>query len=161
MERHENTSSMKSNSTNTSKSTTTSDVRSKGERTDRKKTKKCKGVRTENLDGVILGAIKLNIENKFLSPEEVLDLMVTHRQSGKSVPGGIKENVAFILENQCNLTRKNFGKRACYVDDCRAWSRTGSCKTHHYILTEDKRLDYVDKKDGNYFKFVKGKRVLI
>lgn len=81
--------------------------------------------------------------------------MLTHRPSGKSVPGGIKENVAFILENEHNFTRKDFGKLACYVDDCGAWSRTGSCKTRHYILTDDKRLNYVDKKDGDYVKFVK------
>ena len=116
---------------------------------------------TGKSDCVILGAIKLNIENKFLSPEEVLALMLTQQPSGKSVPGGVKENVAFVLENETNLTRKGVGKRACYVDDCGAWSRSGSCKTHHYILSEGKRLHYVDKKDGNYVKFVKGKRVVI
>ena len=54
---------------------------------------------TGTLDCIILGAIKLNIENKFLSPE-VLALMLTQWPSGKSVPGGVKENVAFGLENE-------------------------------------------------------------
>ena len=75
--------SMKSNNTNNKErtSTNTSDVRLAGERTDRKKSRKSKGVRSGNSDGVLLGAIKINIENKFLSPEEVLDLMLTHRPS--------------------------------------------------------------------------------
>lgn len=73
----------------------------------------------------------------------------------------MKENVPFVLENENNITRENLGKRACYVDDCGFWSKTGSCKTHHYILTNDRGLDYVDKKDGNYVKFVKSECVLI
>jgi hypothetical protein len=109
----------------------------------------------------IPGAIKLTIEDKFLSPEEVLALMHTHRPSGKNIPRGIKENVAFVLENENNLTRKENGKRACYVDDCGAWSRNGSAKTHHYVLKQHNKLDYVDKKDGKYVRFVKGKRVPI
>ncbi len=109
----------------------------------------------------IPGAIKLTIEDKFLSPEEVLALMHTHRPSGKNIPRGIKENVAFVLENENNLTRKDNGKRACYVDDCGAWSRKGSAKTHHYVLKPHNKLDYVDKKDGKYVRFVKGKRVPI
>ena len=75
---------------------------------------------TRKLDCIILGAIKLNIENKFLSPEEVLALMLNQRPSGKSLPGGVKENVAFVLENENNLTCKGVGKLACYVDDCGA-----------------------------------------
>ena len=109
----------------------------------------------------IPGAIKLTIKDKFLSSEEVLALIHTHRPSGKSIPRGIKENVAFILENENNLTRKDNGKRACYVDDCSAWSRNGSTKTHHYVLKSHNKLDYVDRKDGEYVKFIKGKRVAI
>ena len=99
------------NTTNVESNSTTSDVESNSMNTGRS-------------DGVIFGAIKLNIENKFLIPEEVFALMLTHRPSGKSVPGGIKENVAFALENESNLNRKGFGKRACYIDDCGAWSRS-------------------------------------
>ena len=121
------------NTGNAESKSTTSDVESNSMNTGRS-------------DGVILGAIKLNIENKFLSPGEIFALMLTHRPSGKSVAGGIKENVAFVLENENNLTCKGFGKQACYIDDCGALSRSGSCKTHHYVLTEDKGLHYVDKK---------------
>ncbi len=109
----------------------------------------------------IPGVIKLTIEDMFLSPEEVLALMHTHRPSGKNIPRGIKENVAFVLENENNLTRKDNGKRACYVDDCGAWSRKGSATTHHYVLKPHNKLDYVNKKDGKYVRFVKGKRVPI
>jgi hypothetical protein len=109
----------------------------------------------------IPGAIKLTIEDKFLSPEEVLALIHTHRPSGKSIPRGIKENVAFVLENENNLTRRDNGKRACYVDDCGAWSRNGSTKTHHYVLKSHNKFDYVDRIDGEYVKFIKSKHVAI
>lgn len=65
------------------------------------------------------------------------------------------------MESENNLTRKHNGKRACYVDDCGAWSRNGSTKTHHYVLKQHNKLDYVDKKDGKYGRFIKGKRVPI
>lgn len=100
----------------------------------------------------------MSIEDKFLNPEDVLTLLLTGR-SGRNITRGVKENVAFVLENEENLTQKATGNRVCYVDDCGAWSRRGSCKTHHYIMTEDK-LYYVDKKDSQYVKFVKGKRVI-
>ena len=109
----------------------------------------------------IPGAIKLSVEDKFLDPQDVLTLLLTHRPIGKSIPRGIKENVAFVLENENNLIRNANGNRACYVDDCGAWSSTGSCKTHHYTMEEDEKLDYVDKKNGQYVKCVKGKRVVI
>jgi hypothetical protein len=60
----------------------------------------------------IPGAIKLIIEDKFLSPEEVLALMHTHRPSGKNIPQGIKENVVFLLENETiSLVRKTKNKQ--------------------------------------------------
>ena len=121
-----------------------------------------KNTNSENTNSErIPGAIKLPLEDKFLDPQNVLTLLLTHRPSGKSVPRGIKENVAFVLENENNLVRNANGNRSCYVDDCGAWSSTGSCKTHHYIMAEDKKLDYVDKKNGQYVKSVKGKRVVI
>jgi hypothetical protein len=72
----------------------------------------------------ISGSIKLTIEDKFMSPEEVL--MHTHRPSGKRIPQGIKECVAFVLENENNVTRKDNGKRACNIDDCRVWTKNGA-----------------------------------
>ena len=51
----------------------------------------------------IPGAIKLSVEDKFLDPQDVLTLLLTHRPIGKSIPRGIKENVAFVLENENNL----------------------------------------------------------
>lgn len=102
-----------------------------------------------------LGVIKLSVEDKFLDPQDVLTLLLTHRPTGKSIPRGIKENVAFVLENENNLIRKANGNRACYVDDCGAWSSTGSCKTHHYAMEEDEKLDYVDKKNVNPLNVLK------
>ena len=72
--------------------------------------------------------------------------MLTHRPSGKTIPRGIKENVAFIVENQNSLVMLTTAELGLELD--------------HYVLTEDNRLDYVDKKDGKYIKFVKGKHVL-
>ena len=121
-----------------------------------------KNTNSENTNSErIPGAIKLPLEDKCLDPQNVLTLLLTHRPSGKSVPRGIKENVAFVLENENNLVRNANGNRSCYVDDCGAWSSTGSCKTHHYIMAEGKKLDYVDKKNGQYVKSVKGKRIVI
>ena len=84
---------------------------------------------------------------------------LTHRPSGKTIPCGVKENVAFLLQNEENITRRGNGKRPCYVDDCGAWSRIASCKTHYYIVKEDNRLDYTEKKEGKYVKCIKCKRI--
>lgn len=65
----------------------------------------------------------------------------------------------FVLENEDNTARQANGQRAVYVDDCGTWSGKVSCKTHHYIISEGRRLEYVDKKDRQYVRFTKGKRI--
>ena len=74
---------------------------------------KCRDTNSENWNSErIPGAIKLPLEDKFLDPQNVLTLLLTHRPSGKTVPRGIKENVAFVLENESNLVRNANGNRS-------------------------------------------------
>ena len=108
----------------------------------------------------INGAIA--IENrKFVDPENILQLMIHEKPCGKTIPTGVKENVLFVVDNNDNTDRQAKGKRPMYVDDCGIWSDKASCKTHHYIISEDGCLEYVDKKNGQYVKFVKGQRVAV
>ena len=87
--------------------------------------------------------------------------MLCERPSGKTVPPGINENVLFVLDNEENATWQASGQRACYADDCGTWSGKASSKTHHYIMSEENDLAYVDKKDGQFVKFTKGERVVV
>ena len=65
-----------------------------------------------------------------------------------------------ILHNKENVSQQARGGRAFCADDCGTWSNNASCKTHHYIV-ENNNLEYVDKKDGQYVKYNKSKRVPI
>lgn len=87
--------------------------------------------------------------------------MLDERATGKTIPQDIKENVLFVLENENSKLRQANGKREIYVNDGGAWSDKASCKTHHCIVSEERRLQYVDKKDGPYVKYTKTKRVPI
>ena len=47
------------------------------------------------------------------------------------------------------------------MDDCGIWSGKASSKTHHYIISEEGCQEYVDMKNGQHMKFVKGQRVAV
>ncbi|CAB3977879.1 Hypothetical predicted protein [Paramuricea clavata] len=76
----------------------------------------------------IPGAIKLTIEDKFLSPEEVLALMHTHRPSAKNIPRGKRVPIepqpaadAIIMFKQYYITLKrdpSYKRRISFLTQC-------------------------------------------
>lgn len=90
----------------------------------------------------------------------MLRLMTHGKPSGDTVPRGVKENVMFLLDNTNNIERRSKGKQSVFIDDCGVWSKP-SCKTHHYVMEGDARLNYVDKKNDVFVKDTKGQRVAL
>ena len=57
------------------------------------------------------------------------------------IPHGVKSNVYFVVENGCNVLRRQAGKQAAFDDDCGVWKsqRAGSAK---FPYSDGTRAEY-------------------
>ena len=62
----------------------------------------------------------------FCDQDLVLQLMTNDMLCGKTVLQGVKENIAFLLDNKDNTECRANGKRSHFVDDCGVWAKPSS-----------------------------------
>ncbi|XP_071525662.1 uncharacterized protein [Panulirus ornatus] len=76
------------------------------------------------------------------------------------VPRGLKENIAFIIDNNNNVKRRKAGGKSVFWDDCGSW-KSGCSPKSLYIVEGDMNLTHVTRfNDGLYYvkKAVRGRR---
>ncbi|MEW8547997.1 MAG: hypothetical protein AB2693_31215 [Candidatus Thiodiazotropha sp.] len=58
------------------------------------------------------------LDNKFLDAGTICSLLIKSKVGSPTIPGGLKENVYFILNNANNLKKKKSNKSSAFSDDC-------------------------------------------
>jgi len=102
------------------------------------------------------------IENngKFLDSDELIEILLSSYDDVRTkIPRGLKENIAYIVDNSANVQRELAGKRRKYVDDCGVWGSV-SLKTHYYVR-QNNQLKYAEKQNDQYVTSVKNQRIPI
>ena len=70
------------------------------------------------------------------------------------IPGGLKENVYFILDNSNNVKRKGSkgsNKSSTFSDDCGVWDRdSGTSPYSYYMLHDNGDLSTIFKRKNGY-----------
>src|SRR6478609_10778693 len=88
---------------------------------------------------------------KFLDTSSVINCLRSSSSKTKSsIPGGLKENVYFIINNEANACHRLNKQRSVYEDDCEAWL-SSKCPTTKTV--------YIRGSDGNW-KSVKERKGL-
>ena len=91
------------------------------------------------------------LSGKFLDINEIIKLLLQKSGSCPSIPKGLKENVYFVIVNEKNKERRQYGKKSDFSDDCGVWmtSRGASPKTT-YLVNDDQSLKKVFVRNGQY-----------
>ena len=85
----------------------------------------------------------------FMDTSKAVHLLMSSKTSYDKIPGGKKENVYFVINNESNqIKRKGTGKSS-FSDDCGVWeSKAGTSPITYYRLLENgelKRIFYTKK----------------
>ena len=77
------------------------------------------------------------LENRYLDTGTICSLLVENKSGLPKIPGGLKENVYFVLDNGYNVKKKNSNKRSAFSDDCGVWDRAAGTSPYSYYLIQD------------------------
>ena len=90
------------------------------------------------------------LKNGFLLLDEVLDVLMNSRPTMRTIPGGRKVNVYFVLDNSLNLERRANGGHSTYPDDCGPWNQRRTSTKPSYYIRNGLHLKAINKKDRVY-----------
>ena len=94
------------------------------------------------------------VKGKFLDTDRVVDILMKANDGLKNIPGGLKENVYFIINNEKNISKKENDQKSVFHDDCSVWnSDSGMSPETPYLITGNGHLKKIlqRKKDGSAF----------
>ena len=94
------------------------------------------------------------LENRFLDAGSISSLLLNSKEGLPRIPGGLKENVYFILDNTNNASKKGSktsNKSSSFSDDCGVWDRgAGTSPYSYYFLHDNGDLSTIFKKPTGY-----------
>lgn len=106
------------------------------------------GISTESNQPNEIDHLQGALDHKFLDAGTICSLLVKNPSGMPKIPGGLKENVYFILDNGKNVQKKKSNKSSAFSDDCGVWDRdAGSSPYSYYLLHENGDLSTVFKRD--------------
>ncbi|XP_052099805.1 uncharacterized protein LOC127734145 isoform X2 [Mytilus californianus] len=102
------------------------------------------------------------LKNGFLETEDIVKLLTSFLSSDAhdKIPGGIKNNVYFVVKNDDNVERQKKGDLTEFHDDCGVYnSNRGKDPKTYYITNPEGRLQVVYKRGDQFCseKRIKGK----
>ena len=94
------------------------------------------------------------LENRFLDAGSISSLLLNSKEGLPRIPGGLKENLYFILNNTNNATKKGSktsNKSSSFSDDCGVCDRgAGTSPYSYYFLHDNGDLSTIFKKPTGY-----------
>ena len=87
--------------------------------------------------------------NCFMETSKAVNLLLNTETCYEHIPGGKKENVFFVLNNESNQAKREGKGKSSFSDDCGVWeSGSGTTPATYYLLQEngDLRKTYYYKK---------------
>ena len=88
--------------------------------------------------------------NRFLTQQEIYDIIIRRNIEHASIPPGIKNNTYFLINNKQNEKRRGNNKKSDFTDDCGIWDTNKSSMKRARYLVNNGVLSYIDKTDGKY-----------
>lgn len=106
------------------------------------------------------------LKNGFLETEEIVKLLTSfvYADALDNIPGGIKNNVYFIIKNDDNVERQKKGDHSEFPDDCGVYnSNRGKDPKTYFIVNPEGTLQAVYKRGDQFCseKRIKGKLVYL
>lgn len=78
------------------------------------------------------------LNGKFLTTDTLIDILTTDTATLSEVPGKLKEDTYFLIDNTNNINRKKQSKRMEFYDNCGTWdTKSTSTKTSYFVKTEN------------------------
>ena len=93
------------------------------------------------------------LDNRFLDAGSVCSLLLNNKEGLPKIPGGLKENKYFILDNSSNKNKKGSknSKSSTFSDDCGVWDRdAGTSPISYYFLHDNGDLSTIFKRKTGY-----------
>ena len=78
------------------------------------------------------------IPNCFMETSKAVNLVLNTETCYQHIPGGKKENVFFVLNNESNQAKKEGNGKSYFSDDCGVYESTsGTTPATYYLLQEN------------------------
>lgn len=78
-----------------------------------------------------------SLDSGFLDTGTVVMLLLKNKSGLPKIPGGLKENVYFVLDNSSNCDKRTKNKRSAFSDDCGVWDASSGASPKSYYLMHD------------------------
>ena len=94
----------------------------------------------------------------FLPLEKLVQLLLKSETCLENIPGGKKENIYYVINNEANIKNRNNRTRSNFSDDCGVWNAaSGTTPKSHFWLTESGNLQTIYFYKGRYCRMVRAK----
>ena len=77
------------------------------------------------------------LENRYLDTGTICSLLVENKSGLPKIPGGLKENVYFVLDNGYNVKKNKSNKSSAFPDYFGVWDRAAGTSPYSYYLIQD------------------------